>query len=183
MKFRKANRAIHRDVGYFCSSLILAYCISGIALNHVDDWNPDFIIHRDTIRFEENWTREQINQDEIVQLSQKAGQPKYKVYDFPTDNQVKIYFDQASLHVYLDEKRALYEHIRRRPLFYQTNVLHRNSVHGWKWASDVFAILLIALNLTGVIILKGKYGITGRGKWFIILGLIPPVLVLIIQSL
>jgi len=103
-------------------------------------------------------------------LSQKAGHSKYKVYDFPTADQVKIYFDQASLHVYLAERWALYENIRRRPLFYQTNVLHRNSVHAWKWASDIFAILLITLNLTGVIILKGKYGITGRGKWFIIMG-------------
>lgn len=183
MKFRKANRAVHRDVGYFCSSLILAYCISGIALNHVDEWNPDFIIHRDTIRFEQNWSRDQIKPADIIILAGKAGYKSYKVYDFPTPDQVKVYFDQASLHVYLDQKWGLYEHIRRRPLFYQTNVLHRNSVHGWKWASDVFAILLIALNLTGVIILKGKYGISGRGKWFILLGLIPPLVVLIIHCL
>lgn len=105
------------------------------------------------------------------------------MYDFPTPNQVKIYFEQASLHVYLYSKLGLYEHIRRRPLFYQTNLLHRNNTPGWKWASDVFAVLLIALNLTGVIILKSKYGITGRGKWFIILGLIPPFVLLIMQSL
>ncbi|MDZ4708064.1 MAG: PepSY-associated TM helix domain-containing protein [Saprospiraceae bacterium] len=183
MKFRKANRAVHRDVGYFCSALILAYCISGIALNHVDDWNPDFIIHRDTIRFEQNWQKDQIQPEDILNLSGKAGHKSYKVYDFPTPDQVKIYFDQASLHVYLDQKWGLYEHIRRRPLFYQTNVLHRNSVQGWKWASDIFAILLITLNLTGVILLKGKYGISGRGKWFILLGLIPPLVVLFIQSL
>lgn len=183
MKFRKANRAIHRDVGYFCSSLILAYCISGLALNHVDDWNPDFIIQRDTIHFAENWTKEQVTPKEILLLSKPVGRTSYKVYDFPTPDQVKIYYDQASLHVYLNDHWGLYEHIRRRPIFYQTNVLHRNSVHGWKWASDVFAILLILLNLTGVIILKGKYGITGRGKWFILLGLIPPIVVLILQAM
>lgn len=183
MSFRKTNRAIHRDVGYFCSSLILAYCISGIALNHVDDWNPDFIIQRDTIEFEQGWTKEQIKTAEILYLSGKAGHESYKVYDFPTPNQVKIYFDQASLHVYLDSKLGLYEHIRRRPLFYQTNVLHRNSIPVWKWASDVFAVLLIGLNLTGIILLKGKYGIGGRGKWFILLGLVPPLIVLLVQSM
>ena len=49
------NVATHRDLGYFFSVLILIYCISGIALNHVDDWNPDFIISKKNISFTENY--------------------------------------------------------------------------------------------------------------------------------
>ncbi len=181
MKFGKLNRALHRDLGYFCASLILAYCISGIALNHVDDWNPDFIIHRDTVYFDQPYTREGMKRSEILKLAGLVGMASFKVYDFPTPDQLKIYFERATLHVYFNEKMGLYEGISRRPVFYQTNVLHRNSVRHWKWASDVFAGLLIIINLTGLIMLKGKLGIGGRGKWLILLGLIPPVVALIMQ--
>lgn len=181
MKFGKLNRALHRDLGYFCASLVLAYCISGIALNHVDDWNPDFIINRDTVYFDQSMSRENIQRDDILKLAAMVGMPSFKVYDFPTPDQLKIYFDRATLHVYFHEKMGLYEGISRRPVFYQTNVLHRNSVRNWKWASDVFAALLILINLTGLIMLKGKYGIGGRGKWLILLGLIPPAVALMMQ--
>ena len=147
----------------------------------MDDWNPDFIIHRDTVYFDKTYIREDMQRSEILKLAGLVGMASFKVYDFPTPDQLKIYFERATQHVYLTEKMGLYEGISRRPVFYQTNVLHRNSVRHWKWASDVFAGLLIIINLTGLIMLKGKYGIGGRGKWLILLGLIPPAVALIMQ--
>ncbi|HRZ78208.1 MAG TPA: peptidase, partial [Bacteroidales bacterium] len=41
-KWRKWNRAIHRDVGYFFFAMSIVYGISGIALNHLGDWNPSY---------------------------------------------------------------------------------------------------------------------------------------------
>ena len=54
-QIRRLNLATHRDLGYFFSSMILVYCISGIALNHVDDWNPDFVIHKKTIAIDKTY--------------------------------------------------------------------------------------------------------------------------------
>ncbi len=85
--------------------------------------------------------------------------------------------------VTLDKKEAIYEQVSKRPVFYQSNVLHRNSLKGWKWASDIFAVLLIVINITGLFILKGKHGITGRGKWLIAAGFLPPVVAIIVQAL
>lgn len=180
-KIRRLNLALHRDLGYFFSSLILVYCLSGIALNHVDDWNPDFIIRKETIPINRSFEKSEINEKQINEFGKLVGEKKYKVVDFPTSDQVKIYYDNASLHVNFTTKRGVYECVSKRPLFYQTNVLHRNSLKGWKWASDIFAFLLIVINITGLFILKGKYGITGRGKWFIAAGLIPPLIAVIIQ--
>ncbi|MBP7949340.1 MAG: hypothetical protein KA004_06765 [Verrucomicrobiales bacterium] len=53
MKLRRLNANLHRDIGYFLSGLIFIYCLSGIALNHVDDWDPDFVIHKRTITLNE----------------------------------------------------------------------------------------------------------------------------------
>lgn len=182
-KIRKLNVAFHRDLGYFFSSLILVYCISGIALNHVDDWNPDFIIKKETVNISRSFTKVEINEMQISEFGKLVGETKYKVYDFPTSDQVKIYYDNASLHINLSTKKAIYERVSKRAVFYQSNVLHRNSLRGWKWASDVFAVLLIAINITGLFILRGKYGITGRGKWLMAAGLVPPAIALTLQAL
>jgi hypothetical protein len=182
-KIRRLNLATHRDLGYFFSSLILVYCISGIALNHVDDWNGDFIIKRHNIALDKKYQPSEINPQTINQISSKVEEKNYKVYDFPTPDQVKIYYDNSTMHVYLNEGRAIYEQVSKRPVFYQFNVLHRNSLKGWKWASDIFAFLLIVITITGLFILKGKHGIKGRGKWLIAGGLLPPIVAIIIQAL
>ena len=180
---KRWTRNIHRDLGYFLSALLIAYCISGLALNHSDSWNSDFMLHKDTIAIPTEITSMNMNNKEtILKLSALVKEDAYKVYDYPTSDQVKIYFDKASFHVNLKEGKGLYEQIHRRPVFYQTNLLHRNSIKHWKWVADVFAILLIGINLTGLFILKGKYGITGRGLWLMLLGFLPPLIALILTG-
>lgn len=182
-KLRRFNIVTHRDVGYFFSSLIIVYCLSGLALNHVNEWNPDFVITKDTFQIQGPRVREKVTPEMIQKFSQVVGESSYRIYDFPTNNQVKIYYDNASFHVDLSEGRGVYEKVSRRPIFYQSNVLHRNSAPGWKWASDVFAVMLILINVTGLFILKGKHGLGGRGKWLIAAGALPPLLVLIFNSM
>lgn len=182
-KIKRLNRELHRDLGYFFSSLIIVYCMSGIALNHVDDWNPDFIIKRDTIDISNSYSNVEIDKKTINAFGKLVGEKQFKIYDFPTPSQVKIYYDNASFHINFKTQKGVYERIYKRPLFYQTNVLHRNSLKGWKWMSDIFAFMLIAINITGLFILKGKHGINGRGKWLIIAGFIPPLIAIIIQQL
>jgi uncharacterized protein len=112
-----------------------------------------------------------------------VGESAPKVHDFPTPNHVKLYYDNASLLVDLAAKTGTYERVHRRPFIYQTNVLHRNSLKGWKWASDVFGVLLIFLTVSGWFILKGKHGVIGRGKWFIAAGMVPPLVAMVIFEL
>lgn len=182
-RLRRLNAATHRDLGYFFTVLIILYCFSGLALNHVDDWNPDFIIHKEDVQLPKAYTRAEITGETIQQFGQLVGESDYKVYDFPTTDQVKIYYDNASLHLHLAERKGIYESVSRKPLFYQVNVLHRNSLKGWKWAADVLAVMLILMSVTGLFVLKGKHGIKGRGKWLIAAGCLPPLIALLIYEL
>lgn len=183
MNLRRLNTSLHRDVGYFLSGLIFAYCISGIALNHLDDWNPDFIIQKRTLLLDRAFTREEITPDRIAEFSALAGEGAPRIHDFPAEGQVKIYYDNASLLVDFAGRSAKYERVQRRPLFYQTNVLHRNSLKGWKWASDIFAGLLVLLTISGWFILKGRHGVLGRGKWLIAAGVVPPIAAILLFQL
>lgn len=183
MNIRRLTSDLHRDIGYFLSGLIVVYCVSGIALNHVNDWNPDFVIHKRTIVINKSYTKDEVTDERIAELPLWSASQSQSAHDFPTPNHVKIYYDNASLLVDLPGKTGTYEQVQRRPFIYQTNVLHRNSLKGWKWASDVFGVLLIFITVSGWFMLKGKYGVIGRGKWFIVAGILPPVVALIIFDL
>lgn len=182
-KLRRLTILTHRDLGYFFSSLIIIYCLSGIALNHINDWNPDFIIQKQTVTIPGHYNAGQLNTEIINGFGKIVGEEKFKVFDAPTKDQVKIYYENASLHVNFGTGTGIYEKVSRRPVFYESNLLHRNSIKGWKWASDVFALMLIVINITGLFVLRGKHGISGRGKWLIAAGALPPLVVLILSEL
>jgi hypothetical protein len=40
--WRRWSIALHRDIGYLAVALTLAYANSGIAVNHIADWNPSY---------------------------------------------------------------------------------------------------------------------------------------------
>lgn len=179
----RLNVAVHRDIGYVCASLILAYCLSGIAVNHIGDWNPDFVITKDTVSLPHPLAKEDITPEQIEGFGRLVDEDTYKVYDFPTADQVKIYYDNASLHLHFTTGQGTYEKVSRRPMLYQVNALHLNRLKGWKWASDLFALVLMVLSVTGLFVLKGKYGLARRGRWLVLAGLVPPVLALLIFEL
>lgn len=175
----RLNVAAHRDIGYMFSSLILAYCLSGIALNHVNDWNPDFVIVKHAVTLAHPYTKDEITKDRIDGFGKLVGERSYKIYDFPTSDQVKIYYENASLHLNIATGHGHYEKVSRRPVFYETNLLHRNRIEGWRWVSDIFGALLVVLSLTGLFVLRGKYGVARRGKWLIAAGLLPQLIALL----
>ena len=49
-RWRAWLRAIHRDVGYLAVGFTIIYAISGIAMNHVDDWNYNYNARERTIQ-------------------------------------------------------------------------------------------------------------------------------------
>lgn len=180
---RRLAIVLHRDLGYVLSALLVGYCLSGLALNHADDWNPDFIIEKRELEVGTTHTRADVDEALIGRLSALVGEASPRVVDHPAADHVKLYYANATLHIHLATGIAEYERVRRRPLFYETNVLHRNSVDGWRWVSDAFAVALIALTVTGVVMLKGRHGLGGRGKWLVLAGLAPPLVALVLHEL
>jgi hypothetical protein len=167
---RRLNRALHRDAGYFLTTFVISYCLSGLALNHMDDWNPDFVIHRREVALDRVYREDEVQGPLAQTLAAQVGERTHRFIDVPTEGQVKIYYDNASLHLYLNEKRGAYERVSRRPLFYDANALHRNSLRTWRLVSDLFSILLILVNVTGLFVLKGRHGLRARGKWLVAAG-------------
>lgn len=179
-RLRKWNNIIHRDLGYFFSGTVIIYAISGLAVNHIDDWDPNFIVDRQEIQVEAPMAEDSVTRESVMAILQPIGeQSHYRSHDFPTPNKLKIYLDDGSVFVDLRYGHGEYETVRRRPLLYQANVLHLNPEKWWLVFSDVFAVGLIVISITGLFVLKGRKGITGRGAVLVGAGVVVPLLFLI----
>lgn len=182
MKLRKLNRDLHRDLGYLFFALTVIYSLSGIALNHLDDWNPNYIIRSQEISVDvtgknlKKLTRGQV----ITYLKEIAPGEKYRNHYFPEENIMKIFIKDGNIQLDINTGEGLVETIKRRPLLHVANYLHYNPRKWWTWVSDIFAGSLILLAITGLFILKGKNGITGRGAWLTAIGIIIPVVFLLL---
>ena len=52
MKWRKWNNILHRDIGYLTVGLTIIFAISGIAVNHIEDWNPNYKIEKEQFQID-----------------------------------------------------------------------------------------------------------------------------------
>lgn len=178
MKLRKLNRVLHRDLGYLFTGMIIIYAISGIALNHVKDFNPNYSITRiqKTVSLPADISNE--NKAAAIELLQQfEDADNYRKHYLPSENEIKIFLKTGgTLMVNLQTGDALYESLKKRPILHQVNFLHYNPGHLWKWFSDLFAVALFLITITGLFILKGKNGITRRGAWLTALGIVVPLI-------
>ena len=63
-----------------------------------------------------------------------------------------------------------------RRVLHELNQLHLNEPKRvWTYVADLYALSLILLAITGLFVLKGKYGITGRGGWLTAVGALIPL--------
>jgi hypothetical protein len=181
--FRKWNRIIHRDFGYFFFSMTIIYAVSGIAINHVDDWNPNYIIEeREFDVTNRNLT--DISKEEVLAILDENNIPnKYKSHYYRRSNQLKVFLKNGQLIINPETGAAYYESQTRRPFFYQFNKLHYNPSKGWTWFSDIYAGALFLLAISGLILLKGKNGFKKRGWYFVLAGTIIPIIFMILLDL
>jgi len=177
IKWRKWNKAIHRDFGYLFFGMVLIYAISGIAINHIDDWNPNYVITTEDIQIDPPGLK--LSKAEIKSLLEPFNESNnYKSHYYPNDEVVKIFLKDGTAYINLVSGNGLIEKTSRRPLFREVNYLHYNPIKYWTWYSDIFAGSLILLAISGVLIPRGGAGITKRGAWLTLLGILIPAIYL-----
>jgi len=176
MHLRRLNNIIHRDLGYLVAGTTILYAVSGLALNHVDDWNPNFVIERQDVRAPTPKGPGAVSRQWVLGVLEPLGQEAhYRSHDFPTPKKLKIYLDDGSVFLDLESGEGVYESVRRRPILYQANCLHISPKRAWLVFSDVYAVALIVVSLTGLFVLKGSKGITGRGAVLATAGVVVPL--------
>ena len=182
MKLRKLIIAVHRDVGYFFAGLTVIYAVSGVAVNHVEHWNPSYSVSH---------TRHEVGDlaglehDEMVRTVLRT----LDIEETPrsairmTEDELRIFLNNRTLQVAVPAGHVLDERTTKRPGLFQVNYLHLNHGKGlWTWVADVYAVGLLVLALTGIFIITGKKGLGGRGRWLLLAGLLLPIVFLVLKA-
>lgn len=180
-KLRRTLRSWHRDIGYFVFGFTLIFSISGIAVNHIEDWNPNYDISR--VEKIVPSISKNIKEKKLLSLVKKNLniQEGYKTLFWESPTKLKFFFkNELTIFIDLESKKVISEKITPRPIFFVFNQLHLNSIKGtWSFVSDLFAIGLIFLAISGLILVRGNKGFIGRGGIFTAIGILIPFLFLI----
>ena len=175
VQWRVLLRALHRDMGYVVVGLTFVYALSGLAVNHIADWDPNFK-----------------NYESVHELGPLAGDPEAvaaaararlgiaesprEVYS-ASDDAIEVLFDRRTLHVNPKTGHVIDEGQKPRFLLRVANWLHLNrGMKAWRYIADTYAAILLLLSLSGMFMIKGPKGLVGRGAVLVGLGVAVPIL-------
>ena len=174
-KIIKWTRIIHRDLGYLMVGVCLVYAISGIYLNHMNGKDPAFHTETVSLRFAPDLGRDALEQS----WNETKGLPELRKITTVDNDNYRLML-QSGIGTYNKTSGDIhYEKYTKRQFVYWINKLHYNKVKGWSFIADFFAVALIFFALSGLIMVRGKKGIAGRGIWYLIAGLLIPVIYLL----
>lgn len=176
-KIIKWLRIIHRDLGFLMVGVAIIYGVSGIIVNHIGDTDPAFETIEETVQISTNLTH-----DEIPAAFEENGLPEIKRIATIDEELSRVMLD-GGVGVYNSTTGEIaYELHTRKEIIYWFNRLHYNRVKGWSFMADFFAISLIFFAISGLFLVRGKKGVAGRGKWFLIVGLLIPIIYILFSS-
>lgn len=162
--------------------MTLVYAISGIALNHgvARHWDPGIITRSESYLYPGPLVKEEVDREVIEQILDLTGEKNnYKNYFFPREDYLMIYLRGGHIGVEMDTGMVRLTSVRNRPFFREINYLHYNKGKKlWTWFSDLFALSLAFLALTGLFMLKARQVLKGRALLMLTAGMLIPLLFL-----
>ncbi|MGX9461976.1 PepSY-associated TM helix domain-containing protein [Shewanella sp. A14] len=182
----RLNRTLHRDVGYFCIGFTIIFAISGIAVNHAADWNPNYAVEQQAHKVDDqHWIKLQDNEIAAAMLQSVGLNQPVKSTFWKNKNQFEVFLEGGDT-LFWDRQtgQVRYQNIEPRLILQALNKLHLNETrNAWVYFSDLFAGMLIFLALSALFMVKGKHG-PARPKSIILMsfGFVIPAFFLIISS-
>lgn len=175
-RWRAWLRAAHRDVGYLLVGLTVVYALSGLAVNHIADWDPNFAEFERTVQVDAG----ALPEDEpaaAAHVLAAADITDDPLDVFGTPDELQITTEHAELVLTRNTGSVLVRGRNPRFLLRVSNWLHLNrGKRAWTFIADAYAILLLGLATSGMFMLPGRRGLRGRGAVLVLLGVAVPVL-------
>jgi uncharacterized protein len=175
-------RALHRDAGYFVVGLTFIYAVSGLAVNHIKDWDPSFRQIQRTYQVPLPIPGADRAAADYVLARLGVREAPREVYR-ASDSQLDLVFDGRTFHVDPMTGRVVEEGQQARPLLRLANWLHLNrGKPAWTYIADAYAVLLLFLATSGLFMIPGKKGLRGRGALVVALGAAVPILYVVLSG-
>lgn len=170
-------RSLHRDLGYLAVGLTLVYALSGLAVNHIGQWDPNFTDFRRTVELGP-LAGPGVDDDAIT----RAVAARLGIDEKPRDSyrasatQLDVTYAHRTVHIDPSTGHVVDEGQEPRFLLRVANWLHLNrGKKAWTYAADAYAAALLFLSVSGLFMIKGRKGVVGRGAFFVLAGVALPV--------
>jgi hypothetical protein len=175
-RWRAWLRALHRDAGYIAVGLTFIYALSGLAINHIGQWDPNF----KTV-VTEHQLRRALPKDEKAAVQQVVTELEIEetLRDgyWEVDGTLQLTTDERTVIVYPKTLVAIEKAEKPRFFLRLANWLHYNrGKAAWTYIADGYAIFLLFLATSGLFMLKGRKGLIGRGGFLVAVGASVPLL-------
>ncbi len=174
-RWRARLRSLHRDVGYLIVGLTFVYALSGIAINHLEDWDPNFSGEHETVELSQPLPQQTDEAVAVIKRELGILEAPSNVEDYGVELEVEFGRHRT---VRADRESGQLFDDRQEPRFFLrvANWLHYNrGKAAWTYVADSYAILLLFLAVSGVVMLRGRKGFLGRGVILISLGVLVPI--------
>ena len=145
-------------------------------------WNPGVVSRSESFPYPSTLLRASVDRNTIEEILEITGERQnYKQYYFPSDDYLMIYLRGGHINVNLPTGEITVTKVRNRVIFSEVNYLHYNKPKKlWTWFSDLFALALILMAISGLFLVRGKKGITGLGGVMTVIGILIPLVFLTI---
>ena len=180
---KKTFRNLHRDLGYFYIGLIISFAASGLMMNHRDSWHPDKYTTETNLVVVQLPEEDQINEKFAEDLGKKLGiDDKFRKHSVKKGI-FKISYEKHDVEIDMKTGKGEIVTFIKTPIISQSMKLHKSTSNFWIYYSDIFAISLIVIALTGTIMVKaGKFSFKERGWKLALAGIIFPLIFLFLLA-
>lgn len=177
IQWRALLRAVHRDVGYAAVGLTFVYAVSGLAVNHVASWDPNFENTTSTHELGAPLPADDAAARRLVLSRLGITDEPREVYR--EGDELEVIFEHRTLHVTTATGHVVDEEQKPRFFVRAANFLHLNrGKKAWTWFADSYAVGLLFLATSGMFMIAGKKGLFGRGIFFVAAGVAVPLVYL-----
>lgn len=180
---RKKIRNLHSNLGYFYVGLIISFALSGIFMNHRQTWHPDkYTIEKTKFVLAQSIEESAINEDFVAQLVQKQGIADKVKRHSVRKGELRISCANHDIDIELKSGKGEITEFVKTPVISHIMDLHKNISIWWIYYSDAFAISLIIIAVTGMM-MKSPSPAVKKKIWVLALsGLLFPVLFMLVLS-
>ena len=181
MNWKKTNYILHRDLGFLAIGLTLVYAVSGLALNHIHEWNSNYSLEKSTTRIEPLVRFVDSPELAVIPILERLGEEKrYQSIFRPDKDSIQIFVDGRSILCNLRTGVVHFDKAVPRPVLYELNALHLNKPKGvWTWLADIYAVVLGLLAITGGLMIK-KRRLLKREGVLMVLGVVVPIVAMVL---
>jgi hypothetical protein len=144
-RWRLWLRAVHRDVGYLAVGLTFVYAVSGLAINHVGQWDPNFKKVVEHHALAAPLPRDEAAATAALLAQLGAEGPARDAY-WDSDAVFQLELDGRTLVV--DTTRGEITDVAERPRFFlrvANWLLYNRGKTAWTFIADGYAVFLLFL--------------------------------------